>query len=237
METFKVELKTLPNQDMLALAYAAYRVNDNRYIKDTQRFSEDKPTVHANKELMRYFLHQKGHAPGVWVPEDYVPFSVTEEDYASVERARNHFKRYTMEILGENLSDFQKTVYETYCQEDIPVNRAGIIAYLPELVERELEEIALKKLLRTDYRDSKHIGQVNDPVEGVGKILQASYSKQWEKWYYTMGLDGNIVSFANTHAHAVGTMKRIKAKVKDHTKNRLFSVNETRLNYVRLYKV
>ena len=34
-----------------------------------------------------------------------------------------------------------------------------------------------------------------------------------------------------------GIMKRIKAKVKALTKNRLFDANETRLNYVKLYKV
>jgi len=32
-------------------------------------------------------------------------------------------------------------------------------------------------------------------------------------------------------------MKRIKAKVKAQTQNKLFSANETRLNYVKLYKV
>jgi hypothetical protein len=32
-------------------------------------------------------------------------------------------------------------------------------------------------------------------------------------------------------------MKRIKGKVRGHTVNRLFSANETRLNYVKIYKV
>ena len=41
----------------------------------------------------------------------------------------------------------------------------------------------------------------------------------------------------NKFEHAVGDRKRIKAKVKSHTKNKLFSANETRLNYVKLYKV
>lgn len=232
-----VRLKTLPNQDMLALAYAAYRVNGNRYIKDTRRFSEDQPTQHANKDLVRYFLHQKGHAPGVWVPDDYVPFAVTEEDYASVDRARSHFKRYTMDILGDSLTSFQRSVYEVYCQEQIAVNAAGLVSYLPELVDRELEDIAFKKLLRTEYRDSVHVGAVGDSVEGVAKILRGIYSKQWERWYYTAAINGNVYSFSNAHEHSVGSMKRIKAKVKGHTKNRSFAVDETQLNYVKLYKV
>lgn len=232
-----VQLKTLPNQDMLALAYAVYRINNNRYVKETQRFSEDKPTLHANKDLVRYFLHSKGHVHGVYLPNDYVPFAVTEEDYASVERARNHFKRYTMDILGDSLSSFQKSVYEAYCLEQIPVNAAGIIAYLPELVDRELDDVAFKKLLRTEYRDSVHVGREGDSVEGVAKILRCFYSKQWERWYYTVGLNGNVFGFSNAHEHPVGSLRRIKAKVKGHTQNRMFAVDETQLNYVKLYKV
>jgi hypothetical protein len=231
-----VQLKTIPNQDMLALAYAAYRVNGNQYIKETRRFSEDVPTQFSNKDLMRMFLTQKGHASH-YVPHDYVPFVITEEDYAAIDRARSHFKRYTMEILGDSLNDFQKTVYEAYCAEDIPVNSAGIVAYLPQFVERELEDIAFKKLLRTEYRDSVHVGAVGDTVEGVVKILRKFYSPQWERWNYTAALNGNLVSFMNGYEHEVDGMKRIKAKVKGHTKNRMFSVDETRLNYVKLYKV
>jgi hypothetical protein len=234
---YVVELKTLPNQDMLALAYAAYRINGYRYVKEGRRFSEGQPTQHANKDLVRFFLHQKGHASGVYVPNDYVPFSVTEEDYASVERARNHFKRYTMDVLGDSLSTFQKSVYEVYCQEQIAVNAAGLVSYLPELVERELEEIAFKKLLRTEYRDSVHVGAVGDSVEGVAKILRGFYSKQWERWYYTVAIDGNVFSLSNCYEHSVGTMIRLKARVKGHTKNRVFAVDETQLNYVKLYKV
>jgi len=232
-----VQLKTLPNQEMLALAYAAYRINGYRYVKDGRRFSEGQPTEHANKNLMRYFLNSKGHMPSVYVPNDYVPFSITEEDYASVERARSHFKRYTMEILGDSLTNFQKSVYETYCLDTIPVNAAGIISYLPKLVDRELDDIAFKKLLRTEYRDSVHVGTVGDGVEGVAKILRSFYSAQWERWYYTVAIGGNVFSFSNAHEHSAGSMKRLKAKVKGHTKNRMFAVDETQLHYVKLYKV
>jgi len=50
-------------------------------------------------------------------------------------------------------------------------------------------------------------------------------------------MDGNLVSFMNKYEHEVGSMKRVKAKVKAQTQNKLFSANETRLNYVKLYKV
>lgn len=231
-----VPLKTMPNTEMLALAYAVYRINGNQYIKNTRRFSEDTPTQFANKELMKHVIARKTQKHP-YIPGDVPDVVVTEEDYASVERARQHMKRYTMEILGNSLSEFQKTVFEAYSADDIPVNKAGIVAYLPQLVDREMEDIAFKKLLRMEYRDSVHIGQEKDNVEGVIKILRKHYSEQWEKFNYVADLDGNLVSFMNGFDHPVGARKRIKAKVKGHTKNRNFSVDETRLNYVKLYKV
>ena len=41
----------------------------------------------------------------------------------------------------------------------------------------------------------------------------------------------------NKFQYDIGTMLRVKGKVKAQTKNKLFDVNETRLNYVKLYKV
>jgi hypothetical protein len=41
----------------------------------------------------------------------------------------------------------------------------------------------------------------------------------------------------NKFEHTVGDKKKIKAKVKALTTNKLFGANETRLNYVKLYKV
>ena len=69
------------------------------------------------------------------------------------------------------------------------------------------------------------------------KILDQRYSERWESYNYTAVLDGNLVSFMNKFDHPVGSMKRIKAKVRLQTKNRFFDANETRLNYVKLYKV
>lgn len=229
-------LKTMFNVEMLALAYAVYRMNGNQYIKNTRRFSEGTPTQFANKELMKYIIARKTQA-NPYVPDDVPEVAVTEEDYASVERARQHMKRYTLQILGDSLNDFQKTVFEAYSADNIPVNKAGLIAYLPQLVDREMEDIAFKKLLRMEYRDSAHIRQEKDPVEGVIKILRKSYSEQWEKYNYVADFNGNLVSFMNGFDHPVGSRKRIKAKVKGHTRNRNFSVDETRLNYVKLYKV
>ena len=74
-------------------------------------------------------------------------------------------------------------------------------------------------------------------VEGVAKILSRFFSEQWQSYNYVADITGNLVSFMTKDRLEVGERKRIKAKIKSQVKNRSFDVNETRLNYVKLFKV
>ena len=226
-------LKTVKLTEALAVAYAAYRINKETYIKDIRRF-EEAPTQFPNKDLVRYYYDKKNGVE--WVPTDFPVFEPTEEDYARVEEARKWMKRYVMLGLAD-LDDFKRDMVEELNKEEVPLKGMGRIAFAPEFIKRDQHESGLKKEIRIEYRDSKHISPIGAVVEGVIKFLDKRYSARWESFNYTGVIDGNLVSFMNKFDHEVGSMKKIKAKVKDHTKNRLFSADETRLNYVKLYKV
>ena len=49
-QTKTLPLKTVPTQEALAVAYAAFRIR-NGYLKQTRRYSEEKPTEHSNKDM------------------------------------------------------------------------------------------------------------------------------------------------------------------------------------------
>ena len=227
-----VPLKTVSTQDALAMACAAQRINGS-YVKDTRRFSEDNPTIFSNKEIVKFAFWQ-GHADHL--PTDYVKPTPTAEDYAQVAEIHKWMKRYVMLGLGE-VDDFKRDMINAVSADVVPVNNLGRIAFIPEFVKRDQHETGLTKEIRIEYRDSQYLGKEKDVVEGVAKILDKRYSQQWESFNYVAVIDGNLVSFMNKFEHNVGDMKRIKAKVKAQTKNKLFSANETRLNYVKLYKV
>ena len=231
--------KTVKFTDALAVAYAAYRVNKETYIKEVRRFTEEgNKTQFPNKDLVRYYWQKKLNASEAqWLPSDFEMFEPTEEDYASVEEARVWMKRYVMLGLGD-LDGFKQDMIKELSQDEVPVKSMGRIAYAPEFIKRDRHESGLKKTIRIEYRDSKHIEPVGATVEGVIEVLDKHYSSQWESYNYTcVTTDGNLVSFMNKFDQEIGAMKRIKAKVKSQTKNKLFSANETRLNYVKLYKV
>ena len=236
--TKTLPLKTVRLQDALAVSYAVYRINGSEYVKHTQRYSEpENKTKFANKELVRFYWEKKNNTTeSQWLPSDFEMFEPTEEDYASAEEARKWMKRYVMLGLGE-LDDFKADMVHELSQDEVPFKGMGRIAYAPEFIARDQHESGLKKTIRIEYRDSKHIEPVGATVEGVVEILDKRYSNQWESYNYTGVIDGNLVSFMNKFEHNVGDRKRLRAKVKSHTKNRLFSADETRLNYVKLYKL
>jgi hypothetical protein len=145
-------------------------------------------------------------------------------------------KRYVMLGLGD-LGNFKHEMIQSISKDTVAVNNLGRIAFVPEFVKRDKHETGLTKEIRVEYRDSQYLGKEKDVVEGVVKILDKHYSQQWESFNYVAVIDGNLVSFMNKFEHNIGEMKRIKAKVKAQGKNKLFSANETRLNYVKIYKV
>ena len=223
-------VKTYPTQEVLAVAVAAQRIN-GAYLKDTRRFScEENPTQFGNKEIVKFFFITN------FAPSDFERPVPTEEDYARVAEIQKWMKRYVMLGLAD-LGDFKNDMVACISQDTVTQNNLGRVAFIPEFVKRDQHETGLKKEIRVEYRDSQYLGKEKDTVEGVVKILNKRFSAEWESYNYTAVMDGNLVSFMNKHDHEVGGMKRIKGKVKAQTKNKLFSANETRLNYVKLYKV
>jgi hypothetical protein len=230
--------KTVKLTEALAVAYAAYRINNNTYTKDTRRFScDENKTQFDNKSLVRYYWDAQVTADAKYLPTDFEMFEPTEADYANVQEAMKWMKRYVMLGLGD-LDGFKADMVRELSQDEVAVKRMGRIAFAPEFIARDRHESELKKEIRVEYRDSQHLGAEKDSVEAVIAILDKRYSANWETYYYTaVTTDGNLVSFGNKFAYDVGAILRCKAKVKAQTKNKLFEADETHLNYVKLYKV
>jgi hypothetical protein len=227
-----VPMKSVSTQEALAVACAAQRVNGG-YIKDTRRFSEpENKTQFSNKEIVKFAYH----GDPTYLPMDYVRPIPTEEDYVQVAEIQKWMRRYVMLGLAD-LDSFKREMIESVSQDTVAINNLGRVAFIPEFVKRDKHETGLTKEIRIEYRDSQYLGKEKDVVEGVIKILDKRYSSQWESYNYVAVMDGNLVSFMNKFPYDVDRMLRVKGKVKAQTKNKLFSANETRLNYVKLYKV
>ena len=87
----------------------------------------------------------------------------------------------------------------------------GLVAFIPEFIARETKEGALKKTIRTEYRDSLYIGGIGEPVEGVCKIIDSYFSSHYERYAYTADVMGNPIRFWNKY-EIPGERKKFKAQ-------------------------
>jgi hypothetical protein len=139
-------------------------------------------------------------------------------------------------------ADIAKIISRSYSIKQVDLKedqiKPELINILPtEFVKKETQTNSLKKVIRTEYRDSEHVGKLTEKFEGTCEILDSFYSQHYERYAYTANVMGNLINFWAKENLPVGERRKITAKIKEHSKNRLFSANETKLNYVKIYKV
>ena len=222
-------LKTYPTKMLLELAFAANRINQG-YVKTTRRYSEGQPTTFSNKEIVS-FTAAHYFDSNTYLPSDFVPVKVTEEDRTALAAAEKHMRRYTMLALG-NLNDFQADIFAAYSQTDTPVNSVGLIAYLPQFVERELEDKIYKGRLKTEFAESRAIK--DKKIIGELEILKRIYSVNYETYFYTAGFNGNLVMFSNKFEYKTGKVFGFRANVKSQITDRDSGLTVNKINYVKL---
>lgn len=225
----------LKTEYLLELAYAAYRVN-NGYVKETQRFSESKPTIWSNRELVLFsashYFPKEMDTSNEWLPSDFVPLVITDEDRAGVVDAHKHFRRYSFLILGDSLTQFQKDYFTVSCLEMGGRKDVGRLAYVPAFVNREIHDIAYKRRLKDEFTDSEHI-QAKE-VAGELEILKRIWIKDYATYMYFGNLCGNLVSFSKADMYNVGAMYMLRGRVRSHDRERETDLPMTKLNYVKL---
>jgi hypothetical protein len=232
--TIKAQIKqmtTYPTQQLIELAYAAYRINKG-YIKQTRRYSEGQPTTFSNKEMITFTAH------GDWKPEDFVPIEITDADRKAKEAGDKHMRRYTMLAMGD-LPDFEADLFAAYSSDEMPIGRVGLVAYLPAFIERQVADKVYKQRIKTEFADSKHlVGDRLEPTEvEILKVIPLNNDWMTEPAYMHFGAIGkDLVCFTLKQMYAVGDTYDIVARIKREDLERDSNTPMTRLNYVKLRK-
>ena len=218
--------------DVKLLAFAAYRINKG-YVKETQRYSENNPTKFSNKEIVKYSLEYNADKEA-YVPSDFIMPKILDEDHIAVAAADKHMRRYTLLGIGD-LNDFQADMFAAYSQDILPVNKTGLIAYLPAFVERELDDKMYKRRLKTEFAESRAI--TDKKIVGEMEILKRVYSINYETFFYTAGVNGNLVMFSNKFEYKVGEVFGFRANIKGQQTDRDTNLTVNKINYVKLVKM
>ena len=220
-----------PTQRLLELAYAAYRVN-NGYAKDSAYDHEGTKKTFSNKEIVLYSAI-KEFSPKVYIPSDFVPVEVIEQDRENVKIALEHFKRYTMLSLGTDLNSFQRNVFSVISQDTVAIGKVGILAAVPTMIKNEKTESLYLRRLKKDFAESQHYNlkqTVSDRIE----ILKRIYLKEYGIYLYFAGMNENLIAFTKPVEYNPGEVYNLTGKVKSLEKERETGIKMTKLNYVKI---
>ncbi len=203
-------------------ATAAQRINDG-YFKETQYGTKDgfiDTTVvlkRANKEMVKEWLRNNDFA------------QVTEADYAAGQKARNHFKGYTLLAIAGKLNDFQNTAMQI-AAKDVFTGRDmydfAVVSCLPSVA---LRDAAKNDLKRDIYASEQLQGAEGDAVQGEVHVVNARFNPEYNKYRITARMGEAFVDFWVGRELSVGTNYAIKAKIK-----RVRGDKTTQLNYVKI---
>lgn len=218
----------------ISMAFAAYRKNGG-YVKQTS--SVEGKRVYSNKELMYYTLaHIKNQTDSVmknWIPEDFAPLEVIDADREDAELAIKFFKRYILDAMTDTFSAFKRDILNVVGEEFVNISKLGIVGYIPELYNRENQDVQLRRRLKTEFADSQYY---TGKIAGTIEVLKRIRLVKFEKYAYLGAVDGNLVSFMVDKEYQVGQTYKITAKFTSNDVCDLSGLPKSRINYVKMKK-
>lgn len=222
--------------DVLAKSFAAYRVNGS-VVKETRRYSEETPTMFANKEILAYCNQYIQTPPPDFIISDY---KVLPEDHANVKEAVAFINRDTsLQQIAGTLSDFMETLVVQMNSKEIHGSEFGVIALLPKVYFEQKHRKNYKKTIKTTFGESKHIGLPGEVIEGDLTVNEIKWVEKFSCHVINGNIQNNLVSFFKDFKPESVLPKendviKIKGKVKRHGNNFVTKLPETQLNYVRI---
>jgi hypothetical protein len=211
-------------RQVLELAYAAKRKN-GEYVKQ-RTFLDDGTVVYTNRDLIHKTLN------GLTGESDFTMLSITDTDQNNALDADKVFKKFSLLVLGERLSTFEKSIYTAYCKAELSDADLGLFAYLPYFVENKLAVQALKIDAKSQCNTFEFVTEHR--VDGMVNVISKRFIQDWQKFSYDAVYDGKLVSFFSQLDLALQKDYHITAKVKDRKIHRSLEVPSTQLNYVKV---
>ena len=198
---------------MFAAASAAYRMNDNRYVKYSDLYSNKE--YRTNKSLLLQCLAD--------------PTLIQPEDYENSKSVLRFCQGLTLKILQYGkLSDFDTQLLDLVSGDTLSVNRSGILSFAPQAHKIELKRETAMDRARECERE--YLPKTKDRVKLDIEVTSCKYSQKWNTYYLTAITSCNhAVSFPYKHSLEVNNHYSISAKVREQGDN--FT---TQLNFVKI---
>lgn len=230
----KAQLVTLATQELAAIAFAAYRVNNNSIYKYNQMYNAtigDIVNVVTNKQLM------SNTVGGNYADPEGVKLTVTEEDRTAAAEAINVVQQDCMlqTLIGRRISDFVQKVCSLADKETATEMDIGLMTYLPNVTAQIRQRQAADEAAGDLAFTSQYVGNIGEKIELDFTMVQSKYIQSINCWsVFGHDSNGNAIQYLTTKEELTKSA-RIKGKVKGHQQDQYRkNAPVTNLNYVKL---
>ena len=213
-------MATFTADQVWACAAAAHRINGG-YVKEIQYGTKDGMLdtsvvlKDANKNIVKKWLRENDFA------------HLTEADYAAGQKARDHFKSYTLLMIAGKLNEFQQTAYKIATKDEFTgrdMYDFAVVSCLPSVAERDSARSELKKEI---YASEQLAGNIGDQIISDITVINCRFNPNFNKHRVTARMGDSFVDF--WFARELRGDLRIRAKIKFHRDDKT-----TALNYVKV---
>ena len=206
----------IPFKVVMAAACAAQRTN-GRYIKRHEAQTGEL----SNGALMREFLNPE--------MENFV---ILPEDILEADDIVEYLDSKMVELIAGTLHNYWQTIVMLTENKEVAADdyrNMALIASVPNSYHNAVgREKAMDKVAKIK-ENSKHIGKIGDVFKGVVTIVSAVFSYNYNKWYHTAEINGNLINFPFAKRLENNEKIELDGRVYKHEPN-----NTTRLHYVRV---
>lgn len=216
-------------KSVLTLACAVFREhgysNSNTFtVLDTEGMRK-----WSNKDIVTYTLR-----PELASESFAVKVKVTQEDVETAEKLTKHFRKLAFDVIKNEENNYTSRVFQILQSETVGMKDFGIVASIPQMYDRDLEQMELSAILKGSVKD--FLGKVGDNLTVTVHYLSSRYVPSINCFAYEAITDTNyIVSFLNKNDIAKkGDTQMIKARIKAHGENYHSKTPETKLHYVKV---
>lgn len=212
-----ISMITYPFKHVMIAACAAYRLNDNNYVK-AEHWPSPPSTTKSNKEWVSQFLMGRSPEP------------LTAQDYETAEKCINYLKGMMFrQISGDVFTSMEESILtrSKLIDGEVPTSDLGLMSYVPAYCIRKMAQDEAKA--RLNFATGTYFGAVGEKTECTGTVLQHNYSTMYNVWYLTVMTDSDSPClFSYKTKIEIGSRVHIKGTVTAHKDNL------TRLNRVKL---
>lgn len=218
-----------PAEDVLAMACAIYRTKG---YTSTSTFTTSDPTSESrwnNKEHLCYQM-----VPEIADKEYKVLVKVTQQDVDTAHAIVQYYRRLTFGVIGDTLNDYMQRVFASTQKPEVVFKDFGVLASVPSAYDKEMSKKRIEKEAKASVQE--HIGKIDEFLVLEIRYINTRFIQKLNCYgHEAITSTGHLVNFLNKlELGKVGSVQKIRAKVKAHGVNFQTKTLETQLNYVKV---